>query len=125
MILTSEEFDAALESELDRLLIERIANYGESDEFYERLDKAVQKEMDKIYPFIYVKSSGDTLQLDLSLPDFEAVRYVDIEQAIDNNIAYCDAETLQFILSRLDLMASKVREAVLHNAALSGARKHS
>jgi hypothetical protein len=115
MILTSKEFDAALESELDRLVKEKIAEYGESQEFYERLDKSVQDEMNKIDPFIAFQSSGETLRLYLSPPNSDAVRYVDIEQAIDKDIAEGDAETLQFVLARLELMASKVREAVSHN----------
>ena len=120
MILTSREFDAALELELDRLVKERIAEYEESQAFYDRLDKAVQEEMNKIDPFIAFQSSGETLRLYLSPPDSDAVRYADIEQAIANDIAEGDADTLQFILARLELMTSKVREAVSHNASLSG-----
>jgi hypothetical protein len=112
MITLSSDFNNAIESEVERLMEERYAEYEESAEFYSRLDKAVQDELDKIVPFISYKSEGAALRIYMSPPESEASRYVDIEQAIDRAISESPPEELRFVLDRLEAMAGKVRDAL-------------
>lgn len=120
MIVTSREFDKALEAEFDRLFIARLAEYKESQEFYAMLDKAVQVEMTRLAPVVACQSSGETLRLYLAPEDSDANSYVDVEEAIDNDITDGDTEQLQYVLTRLDMLAERVRGALSHNAELAG-----
>jgi N-methylhydantoinase A/oxoprolinase/acetone carboxylase beta subunit len=112
MISTSKEFEAALESELERLTKQAIAEYKESDNFYHALEKAAVEQMKNINPFIANQSSGETLRLYLSPADLEVFWHIDIEKAIDTEIVESDYTDLRFILGRLELMASKIRETL-------------
>jgi len=51
MIITSTEFDKAIEKELDRLTKESINAYTETEEFYERLELETRKELAAINSF--------------------------------------------------------------------------
>lgn len=119
MILMSDEFDAALEEELERLVDERIADYTESQKYHDHLNKEVQSEMDKIFPhFIASHSFGETLRIFLASPDCEAELYADVEKVIEAEIAEFpehydgDPGHLLYILTRLELLTEKVREAL-------------
>lgn len=116
MIFISKEFDAALEAELQRLINEKIADYKESQEFCELLDKAVQHNMDNFYKFIYFDSPAENLKVVLSAPDTESEWSINIEKLIDDEIARNQAEILQIILARLELLTMKVRVALSPNA---------
>jgi len=115
MIVTSTEFDAALESELDRLVVERMAGYPESDEFYDKLNAIVQEEMNNSIRYISWPHR-EALHVSIAPTELDALIHINLEQIIDNEIAeaggYEGTGSLPFILERLELMASKVRSTL-------------
>lgn len=112
LIHLSDAFGQALKSEIDRLVNEGIENYFESKEYYQELDRRVVAEFEKIHPFIVHLEPRKHLELYLSPDDSDVSCIADIEDAIGQVIAENDEEQLNYLLARLNLLASKVRKAI-------------
>lgn len=114
MLTISIEFEKALEAELDRLLAKRIEEYCETNEFYERLDKAVKDEISTCNPF-FSWEAGGPLRLFMSPRDSDVEGYIDIEKVMAEELANGDNENWHYILGRLEDMAQKLRDALSRN----------
>lgn len=116
MTYLSDEFEAALGCEIDRLVQEKQSEFFESPAFYSRLDSEVQKELDSMSPFFSYASGTGRLRLFLSPPEGEAERHIDLEDVVTREINDGDDDHLEIILSGLERLANAIRERISPNS---------
>lgn len=110
----SEEFEEAFEAEMKRFAKQVIKEYLASDEGYEEVDRRLEEEIKTMRSFLTFdwEPNHQPLRLHVYAENSDIGVDIDIEKAIDDEIAEGHREHLQYILDRLTLLASKVRDAL-------------
>jgi hypothetical protein len=118
MAITSRTFDEALDVELERLIAERIAEYEQTDEFWERVDANVQKSMEKLDWMYHFRGETEPLCLSVFTKNYEVdgvsvdiqadgIR-INLEEALAKEIKE-DPEGIPIIRARLEAMLETLK----------------
>ncbi len=112
-IYTSETFDAALEAELSRLILEHYESWTTSVEGIEAIDKSVQDELAKVTPMIRTWPNAKKLIIWLSPEESAASKDIDFEQLVHESCTvYDELDQLKFIHARLQVLTKQVHALI-------------